>query len=140
MVHMFTISRAIQIPEHEIEWSAIRAQGSGGQNVNKVSTAVHLRFDITRSSLPDFCKQKLMSMSDERISSGGIIVIKAQKFRSQLKNKEDALERLRELILKACQREKTRKATKPTFSSKRKRMDKKSQRGKQKQLRGKVDY
>lgn len=122
------------------QFTAIRAQGSGGQNVNKVSSAIHLRFDIKRSSLPDFYKDRLLSYNDQRISSEGIIVIKAQSFRDQAKNKEDSIKRLVELIRAATVVEKSRRPTRPTKSSQRKRMDKKNQRGKIKQMRGRVDH
>jgi ribosome-associated protein len=135
---MLMISGTVVIPPHEIELSAIRATGPGGQNVNKVASAIHLRFDIKASSLPELYKERLLKLADHRITADGVIIIKARQYRSQEKNREEALGRLQELIRSVSFTPKKRKATKPSRGAKRKRLDSKKKRGRVKSMRGKV--
>ena len=137
---MIFISPTISLDDNEVEITAIRSQGAGGQNINKVSSAIHLRFDIKASSLSGVNKQRLLDSRDGRITKDGVLIIKAQQFRTQEKNKADAFERLQSFIKKATHVNKTRRATKPSRNAKRKRVDKKTQRGKTKALRGKIDF
>jgi len=135
---LLNITSKLAIPLGEIEIKAIRAQGAGGQNVNKVSSAVHLRFAIMASSLPDAIKERLSHLNDQRISNDGVVVIKAQEYRSLEKNSEEALRRLQELVQGVAVLAKRRTPTKPTRSSQRKRVDSKVKRGRVKTMRGKV--
>jgi len=136
---MIKISNTISISDNELEFSAIRAQGSGGQKVNKVSAAIHLRFDIKESSLPEFYKEKLLELKDKRITKEGIIVIKAQQHRSQEQNRDEATERLVLLIKSVNQVQKRRVSTKPTKGSVKRRLNSKKKHAQKKSLRGKVD-
>ncbi|MDP3536591.1 MAG: alternative ribosome rescue aminoacyl-tRNA hydrolase ArfB [Halomonas sp.] len=135
---MLIISNSVTLADWEIDISQIRSQGAGGQNVNKVASAVHLRFDIQNSTLPPVYKERLMALSDQRISKEGVIIIKAQSYRTLELNKEDALARLKVLIQSAAKQPKVRRPTKPTKGSQRRRVDHKTRKGKTKSLRGKV--
>lgn len=137
---MLRISQNVSLPESEIELQSIRAQGSGGQKVNKTSSAVHLRFDIRASSLPAFYKEKLLAQRDSRISKEGVLIIKAQQYRTLEQNRQDALDRLLQLIKDATTIEKSRRPTRPTRSSQRRRMDSKTKHSRLKQSRRKADY
>ncbi|MGZ8366538.1 MAG: alternative ribosome rescue aminoacyl-tRNA hydrolase ArfB [Nitrospira sp.] len=136
---MLPISSSVSIPDQDIEIHAIRSQGAGGQNVNKVSTAIHLQFDIRASSLPPFYKEELLKVRDHRISADGVITIKAQQHRTQERNREDALERLRLLIQSVAIPRKKRRATKPTKGSQNRRIEGKKRQGRLKTLRKNLD-
>lgn len=135
---MITITSSIQLDPAEITWHAVRSQGSGGQNVNKVATAVHLRFDIRASSLPDDLKVRLLRHSDKRITKEGVVVIKAQDHRSQAQNREEALTRLVALVRRAAIRPRKRKQTRPSRAAKQRRLEAKLRRGRTKALRKRV--
>ncbi len=135
---MNSSASTITVRPDEVEISAVRAQGAGGQNVNKVSSAIHLRFDVAASSLPQEVKQRLLALRDQRISRDGVVVLKAQKFRTQEKNRSEAMRRLQQLVDSVAKPPKERRATKPTAGSRRRRLDEKARRGQVKALRGSV--
>lgn len=137
---MIVLSRAVTIPDEEITITSIRAQGAGGQHVNKASTAIHLRFDIRASSLPDYYKEKLLAASHHLISADGVFIIKAQEYRSQEMNREAAIARLIAVIKELTAEQKSRRATRPTRASKERRLNAKAQKSNVKTLRGKVNY
>ena len=134
---MLKLEKGVEIPANEIDMQAVRSQGAGGQNVNKVSSAVHLRFDIPASSLPDAWKQRLLQLRDRRINRDGVLVIKAQQYRTQEKNRADALERLRDILNRGSVVQTRRRPTRPSKSARKRRMDEKTHRGTIKRLRGK---